>query len=278
MTLTVITGPPCSGKTTYAEKHKKTNDIVIDLDKIAMSIGGQTHEHSEAIYKTALDMRRAAIESLKKVNCDAWIIDTHGRVANMLDAEVVELNPGIDVCLERAKERPEWTSDVIREWYKTHKEEKKMDTVKQEATTQEAEKTYTQADIDRIIGDRLAREKAKYADYEEIKAKAEKYDAAEEAQKSELQKATERADALQAKIDELEAAEKIAKIKAEVSEKTGIPVSLLTGTTEEACSEQAAAIAAYTKQHTYPEVKDSGEVSHGGGSNKDLFAQWINKY
>ena len=37
----------------------------------------------------------------------------------------------------------------------------------------DAEKKFTQADMDRIVQERLAREKAKYADYDEIKAENE---------------------------------------------------------------------------------------------------------
>lgn len=46
----------------------------------------------------------------------------------------------------------------------------------------------SQEDLDRIVGQRLARERAKFADYDEVKAKAAKLDEAEAASKSELQK------------------------------------------------------------------------------------------
>ena len=77
------------------------------------------------------------------------------------------------------------------------------ETVNQEATTTtatEPERTFTQTEVDAIVRDRLQRERNKYADYEAYKEKAEKFDAAEEAQKSELQKATERASALEAEL------------------------------------------------------------------------------
>ena len=61
----------------------------------------------------------------------------------------------------------------------------------QATPAQPAGKTFTQAELDAIVADRLARERAKYPDYENLKAKAAKYDAAEEAGKSELQKATD---------------------------------------------------------------------------------------
>jgi len=54
------------------------------------------------------------------------------------------------------------------------------------------ERTFTRPQMNANIGDRLARERAKYADYSELKQKAEAFDQAEELSKSELQKATER--------------------------------------------------------------------------------------
>ena len=54
------------------------------------------------------------------------------------------------------------------------------------AETQENEqRTFTQAEMNAIIQDRLTRERGKYADYETLKAKAAKFDAAEEAGKTE---------------------------------------------------------------------------------------------
>lgn len=51
----------------------------------------------------------------------------------------------------------------------------------------------TQADLDRIIGTRLAREREKYADYDDLRAKAAEHDKALEAAKSDHEKAVEAA-------------------------------------------------------------------------------------
>jgi len=53
--------------------------------------------------------------------------------------------------------------------------------------------TFTQADLDRIVQERLARQKAQFKDYEELKERASKYDEIEAANKTELEKANERA-------------------------------------------------------------------------------------
>lgn len=55
------------------------------------------------------------------------------------------------------------------------------------------ERTFSQADVDRVVRDRLARQKAQFADYDALKDRASKLDELEEAQKTELQKAHDRA-------------------------------------------------------------------------------------
>lgn len=72
-----------------------------------------------------------------------------------------------------------------------------------DATTNEVS-TFTQAQVDAIVRDRLAREKARYADYDDLKAQANKYAELEEASKSELQKALERAEKSDTRVAQLE--------------------------------------------------------------------------
>lgn len=50
------------------------------------------------------------------------------------------------------------------------------------------DKTFTQAEMDSIIEGRLARERQKYADYDDLKEKASKYDEYQTQNKTELQK------------------------------------------------------------------------------------------
>lgn len=57
-----------------------------------------------------------------------------------------------------------------------------------------AEQTFTQADLDRIVGERLARqERTKYADYEDLKTKASELDTLKQSQLSDQEKAVETA-------------------------------------------------------------------------------------
>lgn len=148
-----------------------------------------------------------------------------------------------------------------------------------EATTQETEnRTFTQDELNAIVNDRLGREKAKYADYADLKAKAEKFDKLEEASKSELQKATEKATALQSELDALKKQSELRDIREKVAKKTGVTASLLTGDSEEACEAQAKAILEFAgAQKGYPAVKDGGEAGGNiNGSTRQQFAEWFN--
>lgn len=58
----------------------------------------------------------------------------------------------------------------------------------------------TQDELDRIVTNRLSRERAKYADYDALKERAAKWDEAEEANKTELQKVLERAEQAEAAV------------------------------------------------------------------------------
>lgn len=159
-----------------------------------------------------------------------------------------------------------------------------METVNQEteATKVEApaeeQQSFTQEELNAIVGKRLAREAEKYADYEELKAKAAKLDELEESAKTELQKATEKAEKLEAELNSLKKAGEVRAMRDEVATETGVPANLLTGETEEDCRKQAEAILSFAKVGDYPSLKDGGEVQHPAkGSTKDQFAQWANK-
>lgn len=58
--------------------------------------------------------------------------------------------------------------------------------------------TFTQEDVNRIVAERIVREREKFSDVDELRAKAEKWQEFEESQKSELQKAREAKEAAEA--------------------------------------------------------------------------------
>src|ERR1051325_7774664 len=64
------------------------------------------------------------------------------------------------------------------------------------------DRTFSQADLDRIVKDRLARQRAQFADYDDLKERAAKLEEFEQAQKTELEKAQERAAQLEKNAEE----------------------------------------------------------------------------
>ena len=159
------------------------------------------------------------------------------------------------------------------------------ETVNQEATIENevpaAEKTFTQKELDAIVAERLKRERTKYEGFDELKAKAAKFDELEEASKSELQKVTERAEKLQSELDSIKKTQSLKELRERVAKEAGVPVSsmsLITGETEEVCKEQAKTIMAMLEPGSYPQVPDGGEVHNvGKGSAREQFNQWASQ-
>lgn len=83
--------------------------------------------------------------------------------------------------------------------------------------------------------------------------------------------------AAQDELASLKAANNVRDIREKVSKEVGVPASLLTAETEEACKTQAEAIKAYAQPSGYPPVKDGGEVRHEPGKSapRDSFADWM---
>ena len=122
---------------------------------------------------------------------------------------------------------------------------------------QQTGRTFTQDEVNAIVTERLNRERAKYADYNDLKAKAEQ------------------CDAVQAQLDELNRAAARKEMLARVTAATGCPAELLTEETEEACTAQAQAILKFAKPG-YPNVRDGGDPHHTPTcSTRQQFADWF---
>lgn len=139
-------------------------------------------------------------------------------------------------------------------------------------------KTYTQDEVNNIVKERLGRERAKYEGFEELKEKAARFDELEEEKKTELQKAQERAEELEKKLSSLEKEKTIRAMREKVAQEKGVPVDLLTGETEEACSAQANGILQFANGTGYPAVRDAGEPAKiTKASTRQQFAEWAKK-
>lgn len=129
MALTVVTGPPAAGKSTYVQAHAKPGDIVIDYDLIAaaLSPGGDTHDHPRRLAKVAYRARSMAIhEALRHVDhIDVWVIHTSPQPDTIATyqahgAHIITIDPGRDVVMQRIRDqRPASARAVATRWYNT---------------------------------------------------------------------------------------------------------------------------------------------------------------
>jgi hypothetical protein len=97
----------------------------------------------------------------------------------------------------------------------------------------EPAKTLTQADVDRIVAERVAREKGKFADYGDLKAKAAKFDELDQASKTEQERLTERLTTAEKRAAELESKALRLEVAAEKGLTTAQAKRLVGATREE---------------------------------------------
>lgn len=122
----IISGPPCAGKSTYTWHQAREGDLVIDYDLIVQALGCRNSHAAEGLIKQAgFDAREGAINTaLKNPDEESWIIHTspseeHMKMYEAAGAEFITLDPGYEVCMQRAREdkRPQQTIDGIEKWY-----------------------------------------------------------------------------------------------------------------------------------------------------------------
>lgn len=131
MKITVVWGPPASGKSTFVQEHRSANSLTFDFDHIMQALSGLAlHHKNPALVGLVLQVRGLVLEALASDPGveDAWIITTR------LSEDLQEALAGLDVqyhlmdtdketCLERVDADPdradvaEETKSVIEEWF-----------------------------------------------------------------------------------------------------------------------------------------------------------------
>jgi hypothetical protein len=118
--ITVVSGAPCAGKSTYVALNAATGDLVVDLDRIAdaLTAKGLARDAAHGARAAAIDVALAGGK-----DADAWIIHTRPEPKHLdtyvgAGARLITLDPGYEVCLERAKtERDAETVAAVNDYY-----------------------------------------------------------------------------------------------------------------------------------------------------------------
>ena len=118
-----------------------------------------------------------------------------------------------------------------------------------EAKAPEFEAITSQEALDQIISKRLERERRKYADYDDLKAKAAQAD----------DMASKLAQA-QARLDQVEADQQRAQWVSQVSEETGVPAELLRGNTLEELQAHGQALKDFVRKPSAPILPKQGDA------------------
>jgi Domain of unknown function (DUF4355) len=151
----------------------------------------------------------------------------------------------------------------------TNRQEHEND-VRQEA--KDEGKTLTQAEVDKIVADRVKRERSKFADYDELKKRSAKLKEIEDGQKSELQKVQEREQALQVELQGY----RVAEIRRAAASAAGLDSELaefITAVDEEEAKAQAERLAerfkATAKQQQSADFKQGTRTTPPAPQSRD---------
>ena len=115
--------------------------------------------------------------------------------------------------------------------------------------------TFTQDDVNRFVAAERRSVEGRFADYDELKGKAAKLDEAEAANKTELQRAQEAAQAAEKRAADAEGK----ALRAEVASAKGVPAALLTGSTKEELEAAADALLEFKGAGTPPVPPPAGD-------------------
>lgn len=134
----------------------------------------------------------------------------------------------------------------------------------------------SQEDLNKVIADRVARERAKYADYKDVKAKATEFEKLQEANQTEAEKAAKRIAELEAELNNTRRDSMRLSIAAAHGITDADDIELfLTGTDEETLTKQAKRLADRDadRKKNGNRVPREGQTSTPGENEERAFTQ-----
>jgi len=122
-TIKLVVGPPAGDQSAYAADNATANDLIVDFDAIAASMGSPGPIHSgqivgmvKAQHGQLLDKVRAG-ETGARV---AWIVSANPAAVDMFPHhELIDADPGRDVIEQRIENWPGKARQWVTDWYAT---------------------------------------------------------------------------------------------------------------------------------------------------------------
>lgn len=142
LSVVLVAGPPCGGKSSFLAAHAGPDDLIVDYDAIAIALqpGGISHGHRDLHRPFVCEARDAVLDRLMLGNHGirrAWIINVaetrakRDRYRQRYGAHVVLVMTPEDVCLSRAlAERPAAWPTYIARWFKAYEADERDEIVR----------------------------------------------------------------------------------------------------------------------------------------------------
>ena len=133
--VTVVCGPPGSGKSTYVQRLMKRGDLLVDVDKLFQALSGlSTRDKPDILFPYVMEARDAILRKLDTppADCTAWVIaaapkaELRSKLAARYKARVILLLVNKEECAKRIREdtnrKGHQTSHVslAHEWWKEY--------------------------------------------------------------------------------------------------------------------------------------------------------------
>lgn len=129
--VTIVVGPPASGKTTWVQKQAREGDLIVDVDALFVAVSGLEWYHNPApLLPFVVAARDALIGRLAEPSevRAAWVITTNTdrraleRMRETLGArlEVMEVSPGEckrRIAADARRENREAWFKLIDQWF-----------------------------------------------------------------------------------------------------------------------------------------------------------------